>query len=294
MTDTTAAVPTKPGIYNWIGEDAYHADRASLSASGAKLLLSPNCPAKFRERMDNPPTPKREYDIGHLVHKLVLGKGADIVEIDAPDYRTKDAREARDKAHANGKIPALAHEVAMAQRMASSVFAHPVAGPLMSDPRNETEMSLYTDDPETGIRLRGRIDCLHFAKDGRVWLIDLKTSTTADPDVFRRKAADLGYHMQADWYLGLMTLLKLAVDPAFVFVVVEKTPPYLVSVVEFDGESLAEGHRRNRAAIDTYVRCMARGVWPSYPDTDEIVPISLPPWAFRESTINDLFTFEVD
>ena len=95
---TEAAVPERDGIYGWVPEALYHRDSGSLSFSGAKLLLPPSCPAKFKERMDNPPKPKRIFEFGHLVHLEVLGKGVDTVEIDANDYRTKAAREARDRA----------------------------------------------------------------------------------------------------------------------------------------------------------------------------------------------------
>lgn len=288
MTDLSLriSVPEGDGIFGGVDELAYHADRGSLSSSGAKLLLPPSCPAKFREAQDNPPAPKREFDVGHLVHRLILGKGAEVVQIEAPDYRGKDAREARDRAHADGMTPALRHEVGAAQRMADAVRAHRIAGPLFT--AGDAEMSLYADDPATGVRLRGRVDWMWYgASDGRLWLIDVKTALTSEPRGFARKAADLGYVMQADWYVSLLTALKLAVDPVFVFVVVEKTPPFVVTVVEYDAESMAEGHRRNREAINLYAQCVESGRWPGYAD-DGIVPISLPPWAFSRQTINDL------
>jgi hypothetical protein len=282
MGEPIVTVPEKNGIFGHIDELSYHADRGSLSVSGAKRLLPPSCPAKFKEYRDTPPTPKREYDFGHLAHRLVLGKGADIVEIDAPDYRTKDAREARDKAHANGETPALAHEVDKARVMARRVLEHPRAGQWFDIKRGAAEQSVYATDPLTGVRLRMRADWLWMgAADGRLLCVDYKTGTTANPDELVRKFWQLGYFMQDAWYRRVLTLAKIAADPAFCFVVQEKEPPHLVTIVKYDAEAVAEGERLNRKAIDLYARCRERDEWPSY--SDGIVSLSLPHWAFRDS-----------
>lgn len=284
-------IPDDNGIYGWVDVDEYHADRNSLSVSGAKLLLPPSCPAKFRHHMDTAQKPKRHFEFGHFVHLKVLGKGPKVVEIDADSYRTKAAQMARDKARADGNIPVLAGkpdddagaELEQAEAMTAAVFAHPKAGPLLSHPKNSFEQSVYATDPETGVRLRGRVDAINFSdKSGRLWLVDLKTSTTSDPDPFSRKAFKFGYHMQAAWYMDLFILNKLAADLVFVFVVVEKEPPYLVSVVEYGAAEIAEGRRANREAIDIYRECITYNKWPGYPGTDEICPISLPAWAFDD------------
>ena len=89
-----------------------------------------------------------------------------------------------------------------------------------------------------------------------------------------------GYHMQAPWYLDLVKGVGMSDDPQFLFVVQEKTPPYLVTVIEYDDLALAEGRRRNREAITTYLHCRETGQWPGYHDNDDAVTISLPLWAF--------------
>lgn len=278
-------IPIKDGLYGKIPDFVYHQDRGSLSSSGARLLLPPSCPAKFKERMDNPPKPKREYDFGHVAHRLILGEGADIVEIEAPDYRTKDAREQRDKAHADDKVPVLTSELDKARRMADKVLRDPDAGPLFK--RGHAEVSLYHVDPETGVRLRARPDWLTLIDD-RLWCVDFKTTNTANLDEFERKAAGFGYHLQAAFYLDLLIALEIHAEPAFVLVACEKDAPHIVSVREPDAEAVAEGRRRNRQAIRLYARCHERDEWPSY--ATGIVPMSLPPWAFTETTLDDLFT----
>ena len=67
-------IPEADGLYT-VDEQSYHRDRGSLSVSGAKLLLPPSCPAKFKERMDNPPPPKPHFDFGSIVHTLTPAPG---------------------------------------------------------------------------------------------------------------------------------------------------------------------------------------------------------------------------
>jgi len=270
-------IPTTDGVHRDIDETTYHGDRGSLSVTGAKLLLPPSCPAKFRAIMDAPPQPKPEYTFGSVVHKLVLGKGADITVIDAPDYRTKAAREERDQAHAEGKLPLLADAYEEARAMADAVLSDPVAGPLFED--GQAEVSAYHTDPETGVRLRGRADWL--PENQPATIVDLKTSTTANPSELVRKFHSLGYHMQAAWYLDLFTAATGYVFDQFLFVVVEKEPPHVVQVVEWDEDALNEGRRLNRQAIRTFADCTETGHWPGY--ADGITTISLPPWAVKAS-----------
>ena len=56
----------------------------------------------------------------------------------------------------------------------------------------------------------------------------------------------------------MAALLELDPQAAFVFVAVEKEPPYLVSVTEWDGEAMQEGALLMRQAIDTYARSWSR------------------------------------
>ncbi|WP_454232072.1 PD-(D/E)XK nuclease-like domain-containing protein [Mycolicibacterium fortuitum] len=283
--------PTADGMYRHVDEDTYHADRGSLSVSGAKLLLPPSCPAKFRYAMDNERKPKKEWDFGHVAHHLVLGKGAEFTVLDPavhglkadgsvsekPALTTKWKDAAKD-ARARGQVPISLADFTKAELLAAKVLAHPVAGPLFRD--GDAEVSLYHTDPETGVQKRGRVDWLEPNGD----IDDAKTSTTANPAELITKFWKLSYFMQAAWYIDLVVALGIAENPRFRFVVVEKEPPFAVTVVEYDDQAIAEGRRLNRQAIDLYARCRDRGEWPGYAD-NEVVTISLPGWVVRQAEI---------
>lgn len=263
---------TAPGIYADVDEAVYHADKASLSVSGAKKLLPPSCPAIFKHHLDHGQPPRREFDFGHAAHAKVLGVGAPVEVIDAVDWRTKAAKEAADLARAGGKVPLLRHEAAQVDGMAAALLEHPIASALLAADGGVAEQSLYWRDEQHGVLRRARLDWLA----GRV-IADYKTCQSAEPAAVSKAMASYGYHQQADWYREGVTQLGLAEDPLFVLIFQEKTAPYVVTVVEPDAEALRIGRARNERALRIYAECVATDTWPGYAGDIEL--ISLPKWA---------------
>lgn len=274
---------TGPGLYPDVPEAEYHADPVpggSLSSSGARAILA--CPARFRWEQDNPPASKSTYDIGSAAHKLVLGVGPDICPIDADDWRTKAAKEARAAAYTAGQIPVLAREHEMVQAMAEALRRHPVASALLDPTSGAGEQTLVWQDPRSGVSCRARLDWLRdFAG-----IADYKTSVSAAPTAFAKSVARYGYHQQAPFYIdGLVALGLGDPDTQFRFIVQEKTPPYLVAVYTLDAAALRRGRELNHRARLAYQRYMAADEWPGY--GDEITELSLPAWATNEDLYHD-------
>ena len=65
---------TKPGIYPDLADADYRAQVDWLSVSGAKKLLPPSCPAKFKATIGEEEH-KPQYDLGKAFHAAVLGDG---------------------------------------------------------------------------------------------------------------------------------------------------------------------------------------------------------------------------
>jgi PDDEXK-like domain of unknown function (DUF3799) len=285
--ESEAPVLTQPGVYD-IPDEVYHADPVpggSLSSTGARKLLPPSCPAKFRYEQDHP-VHKAVFDLGRAAHLLVLGTGAEIVCIDAPDWRTSAAKDQREAARAEGKTPLLPAEHQQVQAMAAAIREHPVAGRLLDPERGTAEQSLFWQDGEFGIWCRARLDWMRDAAAGQRFVIaDYKTADCAEPGSFARSAANFGYHQQDAFYCDGICALGLADDPAFVFVVQEKNPPYLVSICELDEADRRAGRRLNHLAAEIFRDCKAAGVWPGY--STEINHVSLPAWARARNLMGD-------
>jgi len=262
----TATIPAflAPGVRYDLDEATYHA-AGGLSYSGAKVLL--DCPARYRWERDHPVI-KREYDLGHVAHRLILAKGSDFHVVDAPDWRTKSAQQIRDDTRSAGLVPILRHEFDAALRMENAVLGSS-AGQLFAVGR--AEVSLSWVDEQTGVPLRGRVDWLHPNA-----IVDVKTCDKASPTAIRRAVYDYGYTIQAAAYSEGVRACGLGILP-FIFVFVEKAAPHLVTVAQLDEEAYAYGEQRWRDAIDLYDACVKADNWPAY--STDIETISLPAWA---------------
>src|SRR5256714_12574889 len=124
--DLTPVQTTRTSRISGLPAVDYHALRA-LSASGA-WLLAEECAAKFLWRSPwNPlylPEAKTEFDIGVAAHLAVLEPARQpqaTVVIEAGDYRTTKAREARDAARTQGKVPPLPYQLDIVQAIAGSI-----------------------------------------------------------------------------------------------------------------------------------------------------------------------------
>jgi hypothetical protein len=265
---------SEPGVYD-LPADVYHADPVaggSLSSSGARKLLAPSCPARFQYDREHPAAPKAAFDLGHAAHKVVLGAGPELVRIDADEWRTNKVKAEVADVRAAGGVPLKPIDYGRVMAMAEALRRHPLARVLFDPAGGVPEQVLVWRDDPTGVWRRAMLDW----RRGRI-IVDYKTADSAAPEVWRKSVASYGYHQQDQYYRDGVTALGLADEPAFVFVVQEKTPPFLVAVYDLDDYAIRIGRERNRRALEVYRDCTASGVWPAY--SPEVETIALPRWA---------------
>lgn len=268
----------REGLHYDMPEADYHSAHDWLSASGIKKLIPPSTPAHFKAAMEGGEEHKPAFDFGKAAHARVLGKGGEVVIVDATDWRGKDARLARDAAYEAGKIPVLARDGEVIDAMAASLEAHPIAPLLFA--AGEPEVSAFWTDSETGVKCRARFDFLPEKVDGKRLIVpDLKTAATAAPTEFAKAAARFGYYAQQEHYRDAIRALDIDDDPAFLFVVIEKEAPYLVNVAQF---AAPQDVKLARAAVDRarriFSECTATDTWPGYPTS--INDLELPAWLY--------------
>jgi hypothetical protein len=277
----TAAVEVEaPKVVDGLSAEAYHADKTSISSSGLRALLNPGCPAQFKYDRDHPQAPKREFDLGNAVHTAVLGEGHDIVIVDYPDYKKADARAERDAAYAAGKVPLLPKEKVQVDEMAAAIRRHKDAGPLFAPGMGIPERSIYWTDPVTGVRCRVRPDWLIVRPEITV-IVDLKTTTDANPEACSKAIESYSYHQQGALYIDGVQAAGLAPEGArFFFTFVSKKPPYLITVRELSDQDQDIGRGRNEAALRIYRDCIANDEWPDWTGPVDTIPqIGMPTWA---------------
>lgn len=297
------AVVDQPCVIDGMPNAIYHADPidgGSLSSTGARMLLPPSCPAKYRWYADNGQPPKQHFDFGQAAHAEVLGIGDPTVRVEADDWRTKAAKAERDEAYANGEVPLLAADHDRVQGMAAAIRAHPLASALFDPDTGRPEVSLFWLNDVFGVWCRARLDWLsghRITVAGRPHLVipDYKTAASSEPAAIAKAMHSFGYHSQMSWYLDGAKELDLSEGLPILplLVVQEKDPPYVVTIGQPDAYALRVAATRNYKALDVFAACVASGVWPGY--SDEVVDLSLPGFAeYEHEAAVDRGDFDID
>jgi hypothetical protein len=266
------------GFVRDLDEATYHADRTSLSVSGAKTLMK--SPALFRHQQDNP-VQKDTFDYGSAAHALVLGAGMDSIYVTpVEEFRTNVAKAEKEEARRVGLSIVTPPEWEQISAMADALSSHTLAMRLLSE--GEPEISAYALDEETGVMRRGRFDWL-----GTSVLTDYKTCASANPrDLAGRYGVvkKWGYDAQAAWYTDLARDLGHPAA-AFAFIFQEKAAPYQVTVAYVDDADLWDARQHNRAALERFRDCTESGFWPAYLSTDTAARLSLTDQTYYEEVI---------
>ncbi len=215
------------------------------------------------------PEPTPAMLVGSAVHTRVLEPelfDRDFVVAPDLDRRTKAGKDAwaEFQAAAGRRTLLTPDQAELANQVAKAVREHPAAALILDQP-GTAEQSYFWTDEETGLECKCRPDW-HSA-DRRL-IVDLKTTEYASPENFKRSVHKWRYHVQAAWYLRGLSAEQ------FVFIAVEKQPPYLVAVYVASAEMVAAGSRVAARDLTVLAECRQRDEWPGY--SDEIIPIDLP------------------
>lgn len=156
--------------------------------------------------------------------------------------------------------------------MRDALMAHPAANALLTGVPGEAEKSVYWIDATTGVLCRCRPD---WWRDDNL-IVDLKTTEDASPEGFARSIAKFRYDVQDAFYTDGVQQATGKRPKAFVFIAVEKKPPYGVGVYVLDAETKDLGRAQYQHDLRVYAECVRTGEWPGY--GDKIQTISLPAW----------------
>lgn len=277
----------KPPYLFRYSEKEYFADpceRPSFTQSTAKTLLSrspfhawtfhPRFGGYKRQATD-------EMNKGSLIHTMLLGVGKEIVAIEADNYRTKAAQEARDEALALGQIPMLAREVEEAEKMVEAIRSQLDDFGIELGREREVTAVWEEESAHGPVLCRAMFDAL----EPRVVLQDLKTCKQADLHSVQQAFTKWGYDLQYAAYTSAFRHLwpDMAGREDFVFLFVETEYPFCVTPVRPDGAMRALGESKWRRAVEKWSECLATGVWPKY--TNGIVDLAPTSYALYQEEI---------
>lgn len=274
----------EPGVYGGIGNEEYHKG-PGLSSSDLKLLA--RSPLHYKTAKAFHLEETNAMRLGTAVHCAILEPDRiDVEYVLAPegiDRRTKAGKAQWAELEATGKTILSCEEAQVVQGMVESVRMHPTASKLFTGGIAEHScywtQTVYYADTSTEILCKCRPDYMKDIANGYV-IVDLKTTLDAREKAFQRRAYwDLGYHLSAAHYVTGLTEIRGIPPQAFIFVAVEKDPPYAVNVFQAGRDFLDEGWAEVEELYKVYAACMASGEWPGYPDV--IRELNLPRGAER-------------
>jgi hypothetical protein len=279
----------KPGLYD-IPAEEYHGDpcpEPSLSSSIGKLILrrSPLHGAIRHPRIALDPLreDKETFDLGNAAHTLLLHDGRKLRVIDAPDWRTKAAREDRDEARAAGEIPLLADQydrtVRMVEACREQVAESEAAGAFdLATGKGEQALIWREDD----LWCRALLDWHpRDVRDGGIWYDYKTTAASAHPDDWGgRTGWGLQFDFQAAFYLrGIRTVFGVD-SPRMRFVVQERAFPHCLCIIELSPAALAMAERKVERALQIWRECRTKNLWPGYPP--RVCYVDPPVWDEKE------------
>lgn len=248
----------------------------ALSASIAHLLVSKSAlhawHAHPRLNPNYQQTESAEFDYGRAAHAVLLeGSESSLHVIEADDWRTKAAKEAREAARAAGKTPMLAKQVHRVRAMVKAAQEY-IAGSEIAGVFEDGSPEVPVKWQEGATLCRMRADWI--TADARM-ILDYKTTQSARPESFVSMGIAYGYAMQEAFYRrGVKTVFGK--EPRFVFLLQEKEPPYICSLVAFDPAMQEIGDKQVQHALALWGTYMQRNQWPGY--SPRVAHIEPPAW----------------
>lgn len=257
--------------------EAYHASTSAVSKSHLDVIANAS-PRHYWHKYLNPdrepeePTPAKV--LGSAVHSIIL----------EPDLFTKQyvanpgierrsnagkAEYAAFIAEHKGKTILTDEQMQACLAVRDAVHQHPVAAGLLHG--GQAEQSFYAIDPETGELIKCRTD--YMAGD---MIVDVKTTDDASPTGFGKSAANYRYPMQTAWYHDVLDAAFGEHPPYWVFLAVEKEPPYAIGIYYPDAADIARARVAARRDFMRIVEHRRSGEWPDYADMAR--PLALPTW----------------
>lgn len=274
-----------------ISNEEYHADTSHISKSGLDMInkspahywheyLSPN--------RDRDPTPAQI--VGNATHTAILepekfydefyclNDSIILSQIDSKKPKAtakyKDFMKQQTSLH-KGKQRLSSQDMEHIQRMAESVRKHKFAAELLS--KGKAEQSFFFKHEGTGAPCKIRPDWLSEYEI----ICDVKTTTDASENAFSRACAKYRYHVQNALYLDGVYQCVDDLFSQFVFIAVEKEPPYGVACYILDSDSVNLGRQEYEKNLATYMQCKISREWPCY--SDSVSVLRLPNYKFYQS-----------
>jgi len=232
---------------------------------------------------------------GSLIHDLLLGSGAELVEIHihgdkkkgqdpsrlypAPSYATKEARALRDAARARGAIPVIPDKLEEAYGAAEGIKKRLRLYGIHLEAFEPEATALW----DSGfVASKARMDLLNL---GLGEVLDLKVVDRISIRAFEAGVERYGLDVQAAAYTEAVETCHPAIAGriSFEFLLVERLPPHDVAIVPLSPALVDLGGQKWRRARGIWARCLESGAWPGF---GRVEPIEAKPWQLEAELVH--------
>lgn len=277
-----------PGMHLDVSERVYHSDpcpEPSLSASLGKVLIRRSARAAQwkhpRLRPAHlPPIAESWTDQtnqGSVIHKLVLGRGKEVVEVDAKDWKTDASKRERADITACGKLAILKHRLVEAKAIAAELRPHVER----LNPIGTEVVLIWLDHASDGtpVWCRAMLDIL----TDLPLIGDLKiTGAELTDDFVGRQVGSMAYDFSMAWYRRGLAKVKPEtagrIQTRLIFG--ERNEPFDVFPLPLTEGNLHVADRQCQAAIDRFAACLTADHWPGIAPAPR--SLEIPDWHQRQ------------
>lgn len=238
----------------------YHKDITKISKSGLDLIHK--SPLHYWEKYLNP------MHIEKTTPSLILGSAVHCAVFEPQEFgrryaispiidkRTKDGKLVFEEFQKNTKGLTIItqDESYTCERVMEAINRHEEASLLLSK-INKVEQVLEFKDMKC--KPDGICESLHL-------IIDLKTTEDASPVAFGRSALKYRYDVQAAFYSDIYEAVYKHRPEGFIFIAVEKTPPYAVAVYVIEDADIEIGRQKYKADLERWRECKLKNEWKGF------------------------------
>jgi exodeoxyribonuclease VIII len=246
---------------------------ALTGVSNSLLSRLAKCPAAMNIKTETTPA----MLIGTLAHCCILDGREEFYNryavADSMDKRTKEGKAAWAAfcEENPGKTIITMDQLETVVGMADSIANHPACQNLLQN--GTAEVAVTWDEAIDGevIPCKAKADYI-----SPMALIDLKSTTNAEYNMFSKSVMNFKYCNQMSWYLrGLKA--NGVFSEAAIIIAVETKAPFLVGVYQLSDEMLEYGEAQAMYLLKQYVKIKDMEVLPSY-NSAGIQSLRLPAW----------------
>lgn len=252
--------------------DSQYRQSEGLSNSMLKHFL--RTPSHYKSALENPQETTKAMTIGTAFHQMVLTPELNLVAVMPDvDLRTNAGKKVRDDfvLLSEGKTVIKEDEYQMLSGMTESVRSNAKALQII-EACTYKEVSLFATlyGSQGNVKCKGRLDMVD-VKNGII--ADLKSCEDASPAGAFKAIRNFGYDMQDVHYSKLYEACFGELPKQFIFIFVEKEPPFAVGIYVIGAKSNERTTTQWNKAMNDFSVCQETNIWGGY--SNEIIEIEV-------------------